>query len=62
VLHDLALGARYADRLIGIARGGIAFDGPPADVLEAGLLSDVFGLPMDVLTDPSTGRLVPVPR
>ena len=62
VLHDLALGARYADRLVGIARGGIAFDGPPEQVLEAGLLSDVFGLPMDVLTEPTTGRLVPVPR
>ena len=62
VLHDLALGARYADRLIGIARGGIAFDGPPAEALDADVLSDVFGVPMDVLTDPATGRLVPVPR
>ncbi len=62
VLHDLALAARYADRLVGLARGGIAFDGRPADVLEADLLSDVFGVPMGVLTDSATGRLVPVPR
>ena len=62
VLHDLALAARYAGRLVGIADGGIAFDGPPAEVLEAGRLSDVFGVPMDVLTDPATGRLVPVLR
>jgi phosphonate transport system ATP-binding protein len=36
-LHDPALARRYADRLVGIRHGRIAFDRPPVDVSDADL-------------------------
>ena len=62
VLHDLFLAGRYADRVIGIKDGQVAFDGPPADVLTPAYLEPVFGVPMMVLPDPATGSPVPLPR
>jgi len=42
-LHDLSLAARWCDRVVVMARGGIAADGAP-DVLTDTLLPDVFGI------------------
>ena len=41
-LHDLTLAARYATRLIALDRGRIVCDGPPREILNAGLLRSVF--------------------
>ena len=41
-IHDLTLAARYATRLVVIDRGEIVADGPPREVLTAGLLRSVF--------------------
>lgn len=46
VLHDLNLAAAFADRLLIMRDGHIAADGPPARVMETGLLSDVYGIRM----------------
>ncbi len=62
VLHDLILAARFSDRVIAMGNGRIAFDGPPARVLEPTGLELVFGIPMMVLTDPETGLPIPLPR
>lgn len=43
-LHDLGLAARYCDELIVLHRGGVAATGSPAQVLEPGLLAEVFGI------------------
>ena len=61
VLHDLALVSRYAHRVVGLLDGRVAFDGAPSEVLTAEGLERVFGLPMTMLTDPRTGRPVPMP-
>lgn len=61
VLHDLTLAARYASRIIGIVDGRVAFDGPPATVLDAATLERVFGIPMLMLRDPKTGDPIPLP-
>jgi iron complex transport system ATP-binding protein len=61
VLHDLALASRYAQRVIGILDGVIAFDGTPAEVMTAAALERVFGIRMTMVVDPSTGRPVPLP-
>jgi len=61
VLHDLSLVSRYAHRVLGILDGRVAFDGSPEDVLTSAGLERVFGLPMTMLTDPRTGRSVPMP-
>jgi iron complex transport system ATP-binding protein len=62
VLHDLPLAAAWADRVVVVARGGIAADGAPADVLTSDLLSTVYDHPVDVLTHPVTGALLVLPR
>lgn len=62
VVHDLLLAGRYADRVIGIKDGQVAFDGPPQRVLTPKFLEPVFDIPMTVLTDPETGVPIPIPR
>ncbi|MEZ5938073.1 MAG: ABC transporter ATP-binding protein [Hyphomonadaceae bacterium] len=44
VMHDLALAARFADRLILMNDGKIVCAGPPADVLTAERLAEVYGI------------------
>ncbi len=61
VLHDLNHAARYADRMIALDAGKIAADGPPAEVLTAQLLADVFHVHAHILTDPVTHQPVCMP-
>ena len=42
VLHDLGLAARFCDRVLVMAAGGIVADGVPAGVLTPELLADVY--------------------
>ncbi len=44
VLHDIALAARFADRLLWMHGGRIVADGTPADTLSAAQLADVYGI------------------
>jgi iron complex transport system ATP-binding protein len=62
VLHDLVLAGRFSDRVLALSNGSIAFDGPPAVVLEPEGLERVFGVAMMVLRDPETGMPIPLPR
>ncbi|MFB8025452.1 ABC transporter ATP-binding protein [Streptomyces sp. NPDC056465] len=57
VLHDLDQAAAVADRVALLRAGRIVADGLPEDVFTPDLLSDVYGIRIDVGTDPSTGRL-----
>jgi iron complex transport system ATP-binding protein len=62
VLHDLVLAGRFADRVIALRQGRVAFDGHPTQVLTADALERVFNVPMMVLSDPDTGMPIPLPR
>lgn len=42
VLHDLNAAARFADRLLVMSEGRLVADGPPASVLQAPLLAEVY--------------------
>lgn len=43
-LHDLGLAARHCSRLILLGQGRVMADGPPAEVLTADLVAQVFGI------------------
>ena len=64
VLHDLDQAAAVADELVLLDRGRIRACGPPAHVLSAELLTEVYGIRVDVDHDPRTGsvRTRPVGR
>ena len=51
VLHDLALAARYADRLIWLNEGRITADGTPQETLTQERLRQVFGVEARVEVD-----------
>lgn len=57
VLHDLDQAAALADRIVLLHEGRIVADGLPDDVLTAERLTDIYGIRIEVGTDPLTGRL-----
>lgn len=57
VLHDLDQAAAVADRVALLDGGRIVADGTPEEVFTPERLSAVYGIRIDVGTDPSTGRL-----
>ena len=62
VLHDLTLAARFADTLAVMADGLLVAQGAPADILDADLLAQVWGIEGRVSRDPETGDLAVVPH
>lgn len=42
VLHDLAVAARWSERVIVLSGGGVAADGPPAEAITPALLAGVY--------------------
>ncbi|MCP2243816.1 ABC transporter ATP-binding protein [Lentzea aerocolonigenes] len=55
-LHDLALAARYCDRLVLMHRGAVVAEGAGADVLTSSWLRDVFDVEAEIGRD-SLGHL-----
>jgi len=41
-MHDVELAKRFADRILGMTGGAIAFDGPPAELTDA-MLTRIYG-------------------
>jgi iron complex transport system ATP-binding protein len=56
VIHDLALAARYADRLLWMKDGRIVADGSPTETLTSERLEAVFGIEAEPVTD-AEGRM-----
>ncbi|MEV8093624.1 ABC transporter ATP-binding protein [Kitasatospora sp. NPDC085879] len=61
VLHDLNHAARYATHLIAMRDGKVVASGPPAEIVTAELVEQVFRLPCRVIDDPETGTPLVVP-
>lgn len=61
VTHDLNLAARYATRVVVLARGRVVADGDPARVLASAATRDAFGVEMHVGTLPGTDTPFVVP-
>jgi iron complex transport system ATP-binding protein len=62
VLHDLEHAAEVADDVVLLHGGRVWAAGPPADVLTGPHLSAVYGLAIDVVVDPDSGRVRVEPR
>jgi iron complex transport system ATP-binding protein len=62
VLHDLALAAAHADRVVVVAAGRIEADGPAAAVLTAERLTAVYRHRIEVLPHPRTGAPLVLPE
>jgi len=60
VLHDIEQAARYADEMVVLSDGVVAARGPPAEIVTADLLADVFGIEATVETDSRGVRIRPV--
>ncbi|MCX5379149.1 ABC transporter ATP-binding protein [Streptomyces sp. NBC_00091] len=61
VLHDLNHAARYATHLIALRGGVVVAEGPPAEVVTAELVEEVFGVRCQIIDDPETGTPLVVP-
>ncbi|MHA6757721.1 ABC transporter ATP-binding protein [Streptacidiphilus sp. PAMC 29251] len=61
VLHDLNQACRYADHVIAMKAGRIVAEGPPAQVITAEAVEDVFGLRCQVTEDPISGTPLVIP-
>lgn len=57
VLHDLDQAAAIADRVALLSQGRIVASGTPSSVLTSAQLSEVYGIRIEVDTDPTTNRL-----
>ncbi len=57
-LHDLNLAASTCDHLVLLDRGRVVAAGPVSEVLVPEVLEPVYGVRVDVLTHPRTGRPV----
>ena len=58
VLHDLNLAARFADHVALLHRGAVVAQGPPADVLTAERVQEVYGVAVDVVAHPQGGPVL----
>lgn len=61
VLHDLALAAAWADRMVMISDGRVRAQGAPAEVLTPDLIHEVYRQPVLVHRHPVTGDLLITP-
>ena len=56
VVHELSLAARFCSRLLLIAKGKLAADGAPAEVMQESRLSMAYDAPIHVLENPLSGH------
>ena len=58
VMHDLALAAAHADRIVLLRAGLVVATGTPREVLTPAILGEVYGYAIDVIEHPRTGDLL----
>jgi iron complex transport system ATP-binding protein len=61
VLHDLNQACRYAHVLVAMRDGVVHAAGPPAQIVDATLVSDVLNLRAEVIEDPVSGAPLCIP-
>jgi iron complex transport system ATP-binding protein len=58
VMHDINLAVRFADRLVVLRNGGVHASGSPAEVVDTGLLRDVFEVEAELTATASASPVV----
>jgi iron complex transport system ATP-binding protein len=61
VSHNLNLVARFAQRIVLLDAGRVVADGSPTTVMQPATLERVYGWPIAVATDPTTGTPTLIP-
>lgn len=62
ILHDVNMAARFCDEVIALRGGRLQLQIKAGDMLQENHLEHVYGVPMGVVTDPASGRLIGFPR
>lgn len=60
ILHDVNLSCRFADRIIALRQGKLFFDGPPERLLDSSLLSTLYGIKIELVTQPGQANKIAV--
>ncbi|MDR1607224.1 MAG: ABC transporter ATP-binding protein [Deltaproteobacteria bacterium] len=60
VFHDLNLASKYCDHLFLMSQGTIIGEGSPQDILTKSIIRQVYGLDVEILENPKTGKPVVV--
>ena len=60
--HDLALAIGIADHVLALRDGHSLYYGPAEQLIPSGVLRDLFDLEFDIVTHPTTGKPIPLPR
>ena len=60
-MHDLNLAARFSDLILAMENGKIAAFGSVEEILQADILSTIYGLPIDVLRSSENKRTLITP-
>jgi iron complex transport system ATP-binding protein len=58
VLHDINMAARYCDRVVALHSGRLMAQGTPEEIMTVKELARIFDVRMDILRQPSNGRLL----
>jgi iron complex transport system ATP-binding protein len=58
VLHDVNMAARFCDEIIALHSGRMIAHGTPEDVMTPPELARIYDVQMDVIQQPSNGRLI----
>lgn len=61
VLHDITLASLYADRVIGMKEGRVAFFSEPGERLTPQSIQDLFGMEVHAVEHPNEDRSIIVP-
>ena len=61
MLHDLNQACRYATHLIALRDGKIIAEGAPGEIVTAGLIEKIYGMPCTIVPDPVAGTPLVVP-
>ncbi|UOQ85352.1 ABC transporter ATP-binding protein [Gracilibacillus salinarum] len=62
VLHDLNLACRYAHHIVAIKDKNVYAQGKPEEIINCGLVHDVFQMKADVMYDPMFGTPMCIPH